>query len=72
MGSEPDISLLKLARTRMPFGKYQGTLLIDLPGPYLVWFNKNGYPAGELGQLLALAHEIDLNGLKSLIYPLKQ
>ena len=64
-------ALIKLARYPMPFGKYKGTLLIDLPGPYLVWFNKNGFPEGEIGKLLALAHELDLYGLKSLCDPLK-
>lgn len=65
-------ALSKLATTRMPFGKYRGSLLMDLPGPYLLWFHRNGYPKGELGDLLALAHEIDLNGLKPLLEPLKQ
>ena len=55
----------------MPFGKYKGTLVIDLPGPYLVWFNKKGFPEGEIGKLLALAYELDLYDLKSLCDPLR-
>ena len=64
--------LIKLAKLKMPFGKYQGRLLIDLPEPYLIWFSKQGFPDGELGQLLALALEIKINGLESLIEPLKR
>lgn len=63
--------LIKLANTPMPYGRYKGRVIIDLPGPYLVWFAREGFPEGEIGQLLALAHEIDLNGLKGLITPLK-
>ena len=64
-------SLIKLANTRMPFGKYEGRLLMDLPGPYLLWMEKKGFPAGELGKLLQLMNEIDINGLKYLLVPLK-
>lgn len=63
--------LLKLANMKMPFGKYKGLCLIDLPEPYVVWFHKQGYPKGELGQLLSLLYEVKLNGLESLILPLK-
>jgi uncharacterized protein (DUF3820 family) len=63
---------LKLLVTReMPFGKYQGRLIADLPGPYLAWFARQGFPHGELGRLLALMHEIDHNGLKPLLDPLR-
>jgi len=63
---------LKLLVTReMPFGKYQGRLIADLPGPYLAWFARKGFPSGELGQLLALMHEIDHNGLNGLLAPLR-
>lgn len=55
----------------MPFGKYKGWALIDLPEPYVVWFYKEGFPEGELGQLLGLLYEIKLNGLEHLIKPLK-
>jgi uncharacterized protein (DUF3820 family) len=64
-------ALLKLANTHMPFGKYKGRLLMDLPGPYLLWMANKGFPAGELGSLLQLMNEIDINGLKYLLMPLK-
>lgn len=63
--------LLHLARMTMPFGKYQGRLLIDLPEPYLLWFADQGFPEGKLGRLLALTLEIKINGLEYLIQPLK-
>lgn len=58
--------LLKLARYKMPYGKYKDTLLINLPEYYLVWFRQEGYPEGELGQMLAAVYEIKLNGLEYL------
>lgn len=64
-------NLIKLAQTPMPFGRYKGRLLIDLPEPYVVWFSKNGFPEGQLGQLLSLLYEIKLNGLEYLLEPLK-
>ena len=63
--------LRKLVETRMPFGKYEGRLLADLPGNYLNWFAREGFPRGELGRLLALMHEIDHNGLSTLLDPLR-
>ncbi|AGH80072.1 hypothetical protein PCNPT3_00650 [Psychromonas sp. CNPT3] len=54
----------------MPFGKYAGRKLIYLPEPYLVWFHNSGFPAGKLGQQLALMYEIKLNGLESMLEPL--
>lgn len=67
-----DPKLLKdLVRVKMPFGKYQGRLLADLPEPYLVWFGQKGFPQGKLGQQLALLHTIKLNGLESLLDPLR-
>ncbi len=62
--------LIKLANMRMPFGKYQGTLLIDLPEPYVVWFHRKGFPSGDLGRLLHQLYEIKLNGLEGLVRPL--
>ncbi|MGI9282193.1 MAG: DUF3820 family protein [Endozoicomonas sp.] len=63
--------LLKLARMPMPFGKYSGRVLIDLPEEYLLWFAKKGFPEGELGRLLQLALEIHIHGLTDIIKPLK-
>lgn len=63
---------LELLVTRsMPFGKYQGRLIADLPGDYLNWFAREGFPKGEIGRLLALMHEIDHNGLSDLLTPLR-
>lgn len=67
----PSNDLLKLGTTQMPFGKYRGTALIDLPETYVVWFHSNGFPEGELGKLLGLLYEIKLNGLEHLVYKLK-
>jgi uncharacterized protein (DUF3820 family) len=63
--------LLKLAGYRMPFGKYAGRLLIDLPEPYVVWFAGQGFPKGELGRMLRIVHEIKVNGLEYLFDPLR-
>ncbi len=63
---------LELLVTReMPFGKYKGRILADLPGQYLNWFAREGFPHGELGGLLALMQEIDHNGLSDLLDPLR-
>lgn len=56
----------------MPFGKYRGTALIDLPEPYVVWFYNSGLPEGKLGDLLGLLYEIKLNGLEHLVHSLKE
>ncbi len=63
--ADPDV-LLALARTPMPFGRYKGRLLIDLPEPYMVWFARQGFPPTKLGGMLALVHEIKVNGLEHL------
>jgi len=65
-------ALIELAGTRMPFGKYQGRFLCDLPEPYLVWFHRKGFPPGKLGTQLSALYEIKLNGLEYLLKPLKQ
>ncbi len=59
--------LLRLAGTKMPFGKYQGRYLIDLPEGYLVWFSQKGFPKGELGNMLQAVYEIKVNGLEYLV-----
>ena len=64
--------LERLVTVEMPFGKYQGRLIADLPGDYLNWFAREGFPKGEIGRLLALMHEIDHNGLSDLLTPLRQ
>lgn len=63
--------LVKIANQKMPFGKYAGRPLIDLPEAYVNWFNNKGYPDGELGRLLALLYEVKVNGLEYLFKPLK-
>ncbi len=60
-----------LVQREMPYGKYKGRLIADLPGAYLGWFARQGFPAGEIGRLLALMYEIDHNGLKDLLEPLR-
>jgi uncharacterized protein len=61
-----------LVTLEMPFGKHKGCLIADLPGNYLNWFAREGFPKGEIGRLLALMQEIDHNGLKDLLIPLRQ
>ncbi len=56
----------------MPYGKFAGRFIADLPGDYLAWFARKGFPEGEIGRLLALMHEIDHNGLSSLLDPLRR
>lgn len=71
LGLDPTM-LLEVARVTMPFGRYKGRRLIDLPEPYVVWFHNQGFPKGHLGQLLGLLYEIKINGLESLVRPLAQ
>jgi len=68
---KPEDLLLLVTRT-MPYGKYKGRLIADLPGPYLNWFAREGFPQGEIGRLLQLMHEIDHNGLSELLTPLRK
>jgi len=65
-------SLEKLAVMKMPFGKYAGRYLADLPGHYLAWFAREGFPKNELGQLLELMHTLDHNGLRGLLAPIQR
>ena len=63
--------LVKIAHKKMPYGKYKGLTLIDLPERYVVWYNSKGLPDGELGRLLAQLYEIKLNGLEYLFKPIR-
>lgn len=63
--------LIKLANTKMPFGKYKGHDLINLPEHYIVWYKNKGFPNGKLGEMMALVYELKLNGLEDLIRKLK-
>jgi uncharacterized protein len=63
---------LQLLLTReMPYGKYKGRVIADLPGAYLAWFSREGFPRGELGELLAIMYELDHNDLRALLDPLR-
>lgn len=64
--------LIKLAYTKMPYGKYEGKYLIDLPEYYLVWLQNNRLPKGQLGEQLKLVYELKLNGLEGLIRNIKK
>jgi uncharacterized protein (DUF3820 family) len=64
--------LFKLANTEMPYGKYKGVKLINLPEPYVVWYHDKGLPEGQMGKLLGLLYEIKLNGLEELVRPLME
>ena len=71
--SAPDPKvLIEIARMKMPFGRYSGRCLIDLPEPYLVWFSRQGFPKGRLGMLLATLFEIKANGLEPLLAPFRE
>lgn len=64
--------LIDLAKMRMPFGKYKGTFLIDLPEHYVVWYHNKGFPNGKLGQMLGLVYELQLNGLEDMIRDIRR
>ena len=65
-------NLERLLTVEMPYGTYKGRVIADLPGHYLNWFAREGFPKGEIGRLIALMHEIDHNGLGDLLTPLRQ
>ncbi|MFM2483728.1 DUF3820 family protein [Celerinatantimonas yamalensis] len=65
-------NILKLVQVKMPFGKYAGRLLIDLPEEYLFWFDKQGFPEGELGELMQLCLMLKIEGLDEVVQPLKR
>ena len=64
--------LIQLANTKMPFGKFKGSFLIDIPEYYLIWYRNKGFPKGKLGQMLESVFEIKRNGLEEIIYKLKK
>ncbi len=64
--------LQRLLTVQMPYGKYQGRCIADLPGNYLMWMAREGFPRGDLGRLLALMYELDHNGLSHLLDPLRK
>lgn len=64
--------LQRLVTVKMPYGKYAGRVVADLPGNYLNWFARTGFPRGDLGRLLMLMHEVDHNGLSDLLVPLRK
>ncbi|WP_075602447.1 DUF3820 family protein [Saccharicrinis aurantiacus] len=63
--------LLELVRMRMPYGKYKGRIICDLPEFYLAWYHQKGFPEGKIGMLLSTLYEIKLNGLEYLLKPLR-
>jgi len=68
MELQPDKNfLIKLAHTKMPFGKYEGRYLIDLPEHYIVWYHNKGFPKGKLGEMLETVYTLKLNGLEELV-----
>lgn len=68
MQLQPDKTfLIKLAHTKMPFGKYEGRYLIDLPEYYVVWYHNKGFPKGKLGEMLETVYMLKLNGLEELV-----
>ncbi len=67
---KPQQELIDAVNQVMPFGKYQGRRLLELPEPYLVWFHKEGFPNNKLGRQLALIYEVKLNGLEGMLKPL--
>lgn len=64
--------LLKLANTRMPYGKFEGRYMIDLPEYYVVWYRNKGFPKGQIGEMLATVYELKLNGLEELVRRLRK
>jgi len=59
--------LIKLAHTKMPYGKYKGRYMIDLPEHYVVWYKTKGFPKGQIGEMLATVYELKVNGLEDLV-----
>lgn len=73
MNAKPDPEVLKeLANYKMPFGKYKDTRLVDLPEPYVVWWQQKGFPHGKLGNLMEQIYEIKLNGIEHVLDPFRR
>ncbi len=64
--------LIDVSKMRMPYGKYKGTFLIDLPEHYVVWYHNKGFPKGKMGQMLGLVYELKLNGLEDMIREIRK
>ena len=64
------VELRAIVNMEMPFGRFKGRKLIDLPEPYVVWFKNEGFPSGKLGERLAVMYEIKANGLEAMLRPL--
>lgn len=64
--------LIEIVQTRMPFGKYKGTLISDIPVSYLEWMYSKGFPPGKLGMMLATVYEIKTNGLTEILFKVKK
>jgi uncharacterized protein (DUF3820 family) len=64
--------LIEVSKMRMPYGKYKGTYLIDLPEHYVVWYHNKGFPKGKMGQMLGLVYELKLNGLEDMIREIRK
>jgi uncharacterized protein (DUF3820 family) len=71
LGADPQI-LIAIVQTKMPFGKYKGALVSDLPVHYLEWMHNKGFPPGKLGMLLSTVYEIKINGLTSILTQVKK
>jgi len=64
--------LIEVSKMRMPYGKYKGRFLIDLPEHYIVWYRNKGFPKGKMGQMLGLVYELQLNGLEDMIRKIRR
>lgn len=64
--------LIDTANSKMPFGKYKGTYLVDLPEHYIVWYKNKGFPVGKLGKMLGLVYELQLNGLEDILRKIRE
>jgi uncharacterized protein len=71
MQEDPNKILIELANAKMPFGKYKGYFILDLPEYYVVWYKNNGFPTGKIGEMLQLTYELKINGLEPMIRKLR-